>query len=175
MKKKYLELVVVSSLIVLFTNCATLKPKGASKTGKKLFETFYLGEQGTQYFIKPIGFSNDIEKLKLDFTLRENDAMATVNFSLIGNIPIDSVDSFVIENSKEKLIVRQSKLLYKEREKDFFESRFSAKVERDKLKGIFEDASWRIFIDKLVPFKTKKHTEKSLADLYNHVFILLKN
>ena len=58
-------------LIALFIiGCIGVKP-GSEPGGKKLFETFYAGEQGSQYFIKPLVLKNATkEKLTIDFSFR---------------------------------------------------------------------------------------------------------
>ena len=44
---------------------------GLKQSGSNLYTSFYVGEKGTQYFIKPLYFSNkESEKLNTDFTFR---------------------------------------------------------------------------------------------------------
>lgn len=74
-------------LIVLASNpsCYSIKP-GATQSGGKLYESFYLGEEGRQYFIKPLKFSGaDGGHLMIDFTFRRGGGSsppAIANFTL---------------------------------------------------------------------------------------------
>ncbi|MCC6726639.1 MAG: hypothetical protein IT258_19210, partial [Saprospiraceae bacterium] len=96
-------------LFIPLLSCFSLKPGGV-KSGKRLFETFYVGTDGTQYFIKPLEFTADNkEVLKLDVTFRQKDISedsATVNISFYGAENFKTADSLVIKNTTETLALK---------------------------------------------------------------------
>src|SRR5690606_7037547 len=77
---------VFCMLLLLLSSCFSVKP-GTSRSARNLYQNFFIGEEGSQYFIKPIAFENDEkEKLQLDITFRYKDEVkdsATVNFSIV--------------------------------------------------------------------------------------------
>jgi hypothetical protein len=73
---------------LIMQNCISVLPTSL-KTGKNYFETFYAGEEGTQYFIKPILFANEnsSEEFIFDLTFRYKNEVLD---SVILNISINS-------------------------------------------------------------------------------------
>jgi hypothetical protein len=99
--------------------CGGMKPGGAS-AGNKLYETFFVGEEGSQYFIKPLEFKNEKkEKVVMDFTLRYKDDIkdsALVNFTIISEDNIKSVDQILLENGVVSSKNQKINLLFVKRE-----------------------------------------------------------
>ncbi len=164
--------IIFSFFAVLLISCHSIKPKGANRSGKKLFENFYLGEKGTQYFIKPLEFENDSEVLFIDFTVREKEKMVSLNFSIVAVSLIKEITLFSIQNSSVKANLVNYKKLYSERKKELFESRFSAEVSIEELKELFNEANWEINVNQFAPFKASKPTQKSIIQLKDHIFSL---
>lgn len=162
-------LILLSSLY----SCSSIKPKGATKTGKKLFETFYLGEKGTQYFIKPIKFIDTNEELLMDFTVRENSETAYINYSIVENTQTKDISTVEITASNAKATLVNHKKLYSERKKEFIVSRFSSEVSKKELKAIFSSQNWSISINGLRSFKPTKRSEKVISNMNAHIFQLL--
>src|SRR5690554_5427078 len=62
--------ILVLTVLASIPSCYSIKP-GATQSGGKLYESFYLGEEGRQYFIKPLKFSgSDGRYIMIDFTFR---------------------------------------------------------------------------------------------------------
>lgn len=181
MKKNWL---IRSFCILLFavivTSCFTVRP-AAVKTNKKLFETFFLGDQGTQYFIKPLIFQDDFKNyLELDITFRYLDKIldsAIINFSIYSREHIKALDSITINNKGYSVVARDVNYLYSERSKQFFKSRFSTKVGLSDLIPLFSNNAWSITPNKTgySQFFAPKSTKTKIDRLNFNIFSIVKN
>ncbi|PKR81065.1 hypothetical protein CW751_05635 [Brumimicrobium salinarum] len=175
------HLIVFLIITFFISSCMSLKP-GSSKSGKKYYQTFYVGDKGNQYFIKPMEFEN--KKLKnelfMDFTIRYKDDInttTTLNYSAKIEDIIREVDSLVISNSIHSVKQTQNDLLFNAREDDKFESRFSTEIILKELKLIFNDPNWKVELyanSKKYSFTPKRKTSKKIITLYNNVFVLFE-
>ena len=173
---------IVLIFIISLSGCISIKP-AAEKSGKSLFETFYVGEEGTQYFIKPLTFTNysNEEKLNIDFTFRYKNEVkdsVTVNFSLLSSNIFKSIDSFSFSNTTNKIISKNIKLLFNEKKNKLFKSRFSTKISLIEFNKMFVSNEWKITIfspEFSSTYIADKKTKKRINKLRDNVFILLKN
>lgn len=173
--KSFLLLISLS----FFTACLSVKP-GGGKSGKKLYETFFVGEEGTQYFIKPLSFVDENkDELKLDVTFRykttvEGDAIVNVSF------PSDKVfktlDSLVINNNHSQTVaITDMEFLFAERSKNIYTCRFSSEVDLVEVKQLFEASSWELSLYKnnqQVQYMPAKHTAKNIEKINYEIFAL---
>jgi hypothetical protein len=174
-----LVLLILIPLIV-FSGCLSIKPS-TSKSGKNYFETFFVGEEGTQYFIKPILFKNEKsnEDLILDITFRYRNEIkdsAKVNFSIKSSIIYKTIDSLKFSNKDNNLISDQLVLLYNEKNKIGFTSRFSSKFNLSEIKEMFKDDSWEITIyhhNKTYIYTPHRKTIKAINSVRDRVFVLM--
>ncbi len=180
MKIRVLAKAIFAAGIVLsLTACMGVRP-AAQKAGKKLYETFYVGEEGTQYFIKSLTFDN-IRKgeIELDMTFRSNKQTADsaiLNISVFGDEVLKAADSLQITNSTSKLVVRELKYMFADRKKDEFHSRFSTKVSLDELALLFENENWNITLyhdNEKSEYIAKSNTKKKINRVNLEVFSLL--
>lgn len=172
---------ILYTLLLLLSGCLAVKPAGV-KSAANLFETFYVGEEGTQYFIKPLSFYNieNKEEIYIDFTFRFK---SEVKDSVMANMSIQSlnlfksIEGFSISNSASQLLTTDIHLLFNEKKGKFFISRFTTKFSLHDLNELFNDLTWSILItsnqlnNTYIP--TKK-TKKALKRLQDKVFVLLK-
>ena len=91
---KYLGVIIFVS--VALSSCFSVKPT-SQKSSKKLVETFYVGIEGTQYFIKPLTYQveDSKEELEIDCIFRYKTKLsdsdsASINFSTYTNEPLKS-------------------------------------------------------------------------------------
>lgn len=88
----------LTTLLVLLSlgGCIGIKIKG-TKGGNKYYETFYAGQNGMQYFIKPILYaSTDKEHLFIDYSFRHTQSQkdsVCVHFSIFSKQLIKKIDS----------------------------------------------------------------------------------
>jgi len=165
---------------LLLGGCMSVKP-GSTKSGKHYFETFYVGAEGTQYFIRPLLFENHEASnvLALDITFRYKDEIrdsAVINFSIKSLEIFKSVDSLKITNSLMDIKSDNIDLLFNEKFNKGFVSRFTTKVPLDKMKNIFDNDEWELIIyntTKSNTYEPHRKTQKAVNSLRENVFILM--
>ncbi|GAB5523615.1 MAG: hypothetical protein Roseis2KO_14870 [Roseivirga sp.] len=160
-------------------SCLPVKP-GATKSGGGLYETFFVGDEGTQYFIKPLEIKGEQKnEMSLDMTFRyKNDinTSVTVNFSVISDSNLRQIDSLLVVNSQYSLSLTNADYMYSEKVKTGYRSRFSAKAGLKDVKSAFADGNWLLYLYKgpdLLKFKGDKGLAKKIASLNSEVFDLV--
>lgn len=181
MKKiRLIRLFCLLLLTVAITSCFSVRP-AAVKTNKKLFETFFLGDQGTQYFIKPLSFKdNSNNYLEMDFTFRYLNKIldsATINFSIYNREHIKAIDSLSIRNNSSSVTINNIKYLFSERSKHFYKTRFSTKIGLSDLKLLFSNSDWKIshYADHEFNYIAPSSVSKKIDRLKFGVFDLIEN
>ena len=135
----------LSSLILLLALCCSacmaVKPS-ASKTKPKLYETFYRGQEGNQYFIKPLSFKdNNGAELSMDLTFRvnpkaEQQDSAYVNMTFFEVPDRFSNGSIELNNEMASLSFENPITLFKEEGKSGLNVRFSVQLPYDGLREL---------------------------------------
>lgn len=167
---------VVAVVIILFLGSCSVSRQSAGG----LYETFYVGEEGTQYFIKPLAFESGGSDLQIDFTLRYLDEIignAKMNFTVTANDKIKSIDSLRIENHAFSISSQQIKLLFNEKSKKGNISRFSSEIPLASLSSLMESGNWIVWLhekDKVTMFNAQAKTLKSIQKLQANIFDLFK-
>lgn len=166
------------SILFIIPSCMGVKP-GATKSGGKSYETFFVGEEGTQYFIKPLKLSTDSnEYLELDITFRyknEVKGLSTLNISFITNEKLNSIDSLEINNGDTSIFVKKISHLFTERDKNMYSCRFSSEVDLIDLKTLFEKSDWKVspYRNGLsTNYMATKSTTKAITTLNYDIFDL---
>jgi hypothetical protein len=164
----------------MFSGCLSIKPS-TTKSGKKYFETFYVGEEGTQYFIKPILFKDEKsnEDLVLDITFRYRNEIkdsAIVNFSIKSPMIYKTIDSLKLSNKNIAIKSNKLELLFNEKNKTGFTSRYSTKFSLNEMKEMFTNDAWEVNIynqNKITTLKPHRTTFKAINTVRDKVFILM--
>lgn len=178
--KNSVLLILSVALVMGLNSCTSMKP-GAVKGGKNLFETFYVGEGGTQYFIKPLDFiaDNSEDLMSIDFTFRylnEVRDSALVNFSIEGQTVLKKIDLIRFTNSSVKIQSASPTLLFNERRKKSFVSRFFLKIPLEEIKQLYSSDDWSIITETestQTIFTPVKKTRKAIPTLNDNIFILM--
>lgn len=172
---------MVSSILLLIIACGCFSVKPSStKSGKKYFETFYVGDEGTQYFIKPISFKSEKsnEDAVLDFTFRYKSEIkdsAIVNFSIKSALIYKSIDSLKISNKNMEVKSDKIKLIFNEKKSSFI-SRFSTKLSVKEVKDLFNNNEWVLVLysrSQTEKFSPHRKATKAISVLSDKVFILM--
>ena len=151
------------------------------QSSKKLYQTFYSGEEGVQYFLKPLQLISDNKKEKIfvDFTFRHKDSLnvnVITNYSIHTIKLIKKVDSLVIRSGNNIVHCMDNELLFAERKSSFFKSRFTTKIILSDLSKLMKDSSWRFEVysngNNWVFYPSKKSKKKIQALAYN-VFVIV--
>lgn len=167
-------------LLLMFCGCLSIKPS-TTKSGKNYFETFFVGDEGTQYFIKPILFIDEKsnENLILDITLRYRNEIkdsAIVNFSVKSSIIYKTIDSLKLSNKDIKIESDQLVLLFHEKSKTGFTSRYSTRFSLKEIKEMFNNDAWEMIIynqNKITKYKPHRKTIKAINKIRDRVFVLM--
>lgn len=169
------------SFIVSTFGCLSIKPS-TSKSDSKNFETFFVGEEGTQYFIKPVLFKNQTtgEQISIDFTFRIKDKIrdsAIVNFSIQSSSIFRSLTSIKISNTHIFATSKNIRLLYNEKNADGFRSRFSTNLNLNSLSTLFADNNWEVQLsngNQTTMFAPNKKTLKTIVNIRENIFQLFE-
>lgn len=180
MKKININIGVIAVLLVCITSCASIKP-GSVKSGHNIYETFFTGETGTQYFLKPLTFCNNSNKeLKIDFTFIykiEITDSAIVNISYLSNQLLKNIDSIKIENEETTVLNREAKYMFSERSKKIYNCRYTSKISLSDVVKLFEKNNWKISLyqnGESIEFTTPKTTLKKINKLNYQIFAIVK-
>ena len=151
-----------------------------SVANSKLFESFYIGNGKTNYFIKSLKFKgSEKSKLFMDFTLnmvKENDNAVTINFSIINKEETITVDSMFINSYNELVILNRLYLLFLEKNKNRVLSRYTSKIDLQEAFNLFKNNKWNVTIYsnglKYI-FKNTHKTMRKIEYINEHLFIIL--
>ncbi len=176
----HFKLLSLILLLFMFSSCLSIKPS-ATKSGKNYFETFYVGEEGTQYFIKPVLFKNEKsnEDLVLDISFRYKNQIkdsAIVNFSLKSASIYKTIDSLKLSNKDIEMKSAKVVLLFNEKNKTGFTSRYSTKFSLKEIKEMFNNDAWEMTIynqNKITKYEPKRKAISAINAVRNKVFVLM--
>jgi len=168
------------SLCFLFFFCGLAQTKNSKGKVSKYYESFFVGEEGTQYFLKPMEFTSNRESLWIDFSFRYKDKIkgeAIVNFSINSEDIFKSLSSITFTNEIDKYTYTSINLLFNEKNGDGnFTSRFSVNIPLEDLNTLFKGINWTIspaFEKGISTFKPSRKTIKILELFKNDLFVLL--
>ena len=154
-----------------------------SQSGRsgKLYQSFYVGEDGVQYFIKPLKWKNDANSsFEADFTFRYKEGTsndASVKMTLVEGIKlVKSVKKITISSSTGSVSLDSLSTLFLEKAGDNYVKRVSAHCSFEDLRSMFESDEWKIEVEghgKAVFEDTPSKTQKKIARLNTDVFALI--
>ena len=167
-------------LLLMFSGCLSIKPS-TTKSGKNYFETFYVGEEGIQYFIKPILFKDEKSKedLILDITFRYKNEIkdsAIVNFSIKSTIIYKTIDSLKLSNKDIEIKSENIVLLFNEKNKTGFTSRHSTKFGLKEIKELFNNDAWEVTVynqNKTAKYEPHRKAVRAINAFREKVFVLM--
>lgn len=167
------------SVFLVFAQCSGLKPGSSGRASKGLYTNFFVGEEGTQYFIKPLGFeSENGGEAKLDFTFRYLDTIqgeARINSSLFTTDLIKNIDSVRFENEEIDAVSKSAELMFVERRRKLIESRHEVYLPLAQVKTLFDHPDWAItfyYSGKSQTFASTKKSNKNIRALEHDIFSL---
>lgn len=174
----------VKAMIILFIGfaiqgCFSIKPATERSAGG-LFETFYAGDKGTQYFIKPLSFRNRDKgkELNIDFTFRYKDTAndsVIINYSVLGEDIYRSMDSLKINSNNAQVVLENTDHMFSRKKRKDFESRFTTKEMLSNIKNLFDHDDWELILykqDISINFETPRRTKRKIRELENNLFVL---
>jgi hypothetical protein len=155
---------------------------GSRKGASSLYESFYAGEEGMQYFIKPLEFKdNNKNKLLVDFTFRykkEIKDSVIVNISVISENLIREFNALKITTKDNIVSADTLNFFLSQIHNEDITSRFTTNIFLGDIVDIFESSDWVINIDtnyiKSEFYPTNK-TKKIIKRLNQNLFILFRH
>jgi hypothetical protein len=161
-------LIVIASLL---PSCFSIKP-GVTKTGKNLWEEFYVSQGVSQYFIKPLLFKNEAGHFLVDFTFRNTSDSVTVNFTIKGvNLPSQRETIFFC-SSVDTIHIGKAQTIFRSAGKNGIDSRESSKIEFSEFIRLIKCDHWNIKTSDVI-FQPISKTEKYLYKLRNNLISIL--
>lgn len=180
MRTKYLLLFVFTAL---FISCSSVK-QSTSKPTSKHFETFFIGNGTTQYFIRPLTFERKVDKqrLEIDFTFRSNPSVSkeekvNINFSIYKNTTDRNEKFFILGKDETDSIKKEVTILFSEKTKKGYLHRYNTTVLLKDLQEIFKQSNWELILEN--EDKTKdtyvlsKKSKKQFERLKHELFAIL--
>jgi hypothetical protein len=163
---------------ISLASCISVKPN-ATKSAKKWYQSFFIGDQGTQYFIKPLQLEGDSnEYLNLDLTFKLNKIImdsAGMNVSFFSNNLFKNLDSLRVVNSNYAYTLLNFNYMFAERNKRQFNCRFSTKIPLEALAKLYKQNNWTFIAyanDHAKKYVATKKTRKKIALLNQEIFEL---
>ncbi len=180
MHLKFKKISAFSSILVLslvVSSCFSIK-QNFNKGAKEHYEAFYVGDEGTQYFIKPLKFKKQNgEELLLDVTLRKKNKVTsspTLNMSIMSDSYIKKINQIEFINDDITISSEQIKLLYNELDGNEYVSRFTNTVSPDNISELFSQKNWKIKIylnDAKIIYKATNKTSRIIGKLNHKLFL----
>lgn len=178
--KKILITGLFTIILLVFNSCFSVKPQ-STKSGRNLYETFYVGEEGSQYFIKPLKFDDLSNKTHLfvDFTFRYKDQVkdsATVNFSIFSEAAVRELKSVIFLNKEIEEETNKVNLIFFQKKKEFVESRYTVRLPLKRIIRLFAENDFKIKVinaTKEYQFEASSGTKKDLGKIKDNVFNLM--
>lgn len=161
---------------LLFASCATV---GTGSVRKKYISQF-VGDEGIQYFIKPITFKADNNNtLVADFTFRHgeenlNDTVM-LNYTVRTDSKMTKLKDFCICFDNKEIAATSTTTLYKEKDKDFV-TRYSSVFQYKQLREAYKNQTFSlktITTDGEVEYKPTTKSSKLIQGLDESIFQLL--
>lgn len=133
------------SMVFILISCG-FNPGGKVNSGRsksKLYQSFFVGEEGTQYFIDRILFENRKSEnyLFADFTFRHSNtkrSSVTFNFSLNSKVYVSQMDSLALLADESVFMAENIKIMFTEKQDGRFVSRFTSSISLDHLKQLMK-------------------------------------
>lgn len=174
---RYMTFFAFALSAIFVASCGGIKP-GSGSSAKGLYTAFYVGEEGTQYFIKPLAFEGDRSRAEADFTFRlgsDSPADARIVISVLGDEVIRKADSVTFANRDLHFSSDSVRLLFNERLRKGVESRHEVFVPVPYLTGLFNQTDWEMVLHhggKQTAFHPEKKTRKRIESLRHDIFSL---
>jgi len=165
---------ILIAAISLFSGCMGIK-SGATKSGASLYDTFFAGDAGTQYFINPLSFvGSNNDDLLIDFTFRYKDQVkdsVICNFSITSNEKLKKIDSAMLTGKDTNVKCENIALLFNDKKGDQFISRFSSRLLFADFNKLFNTTNFNVKVDNTV-YEHSSKTQKSIETLRKKLFVL---
>ena len=179
MSHNYSKIILFLLFFASLEACMILSPS-SEKSATKLYESFYVGDDGTQYFIKPLVLKGNNGVLALDLTFRYKDEVkdsATAKFTLKSESLIKRISLINWKTDQLNYQTKKVDLLFNEKKKKYFKNRFEMKIPVSTLDSIFNNTKWDISLNTDngdFSFFTEKRIQKRIKNLQDYLFVIFE-
>jgi len=173
------RLIIILLTSISINSCFTFSPTSTGPPGG-LFETFYAGDEGTQYFIKPLSFKHkdNNKELNIDFTFRYKDTTkdsVIINHSILSENIYKNLDSLKINSNNDNIILENIEHMFSQKKRKVFNSRFTTKEALPNIINLFNHNDWEIIVynnGESIYFETPRRTRRKISNLEDDLFVL---
>jgi hypothetical protein len=166
MKKEFLLFLILFTASLL---CA--------QRTQKLYEKYYVGEQGSQYFIKPFIMENDsAERALIDLTFCYRDVVkdsATINIAFILEDGSKQIDSLTFSSVDEASIVRNVKFRFAEKNSKKMHYCYTCTSSLSDVKNLFSQTKWKLTVyrvDGVLKYEPTRKSRKKIRKVRSVLF-----
>lgn len=170
-------------LMLFILGLASCQNSGVNKYARgseKLFETFFSGDDGIQYFIKPFELAENEEmKMNCDITFRYKKELkdsALFNVSILAPYNIKDLDAVKMSNGHAEMHSGHSELLFNELTNKGYISRHSVKFALAEVREMFRHPKWKVEVDSKHGkeiLHSKAKSDKKIQQLNAGLFVLM--
>ena len=163
------------AILIGFGACTGIKPAASGGKAGKLYESFYRPDGATQYYIKPLTFSDDAHTAEVDFVYRSNfsaDSLVTCNFSVtypaIGAKLMSA--SFSTEDTYPLLALKK---IYDERKGEELYVRYTSKMKYGAFREVIVHSQRQLSLKterKTLELSASSKTQKRLGAVQQQLF-----
>ncbi len=174
MGKKFQTAVFMS---LILASCFSIKPQ-VSKTGKNLWEDFFVSPGVMQYFIKPLEFKNKEGNIDIDFTFRNDSDSVTVNYSIYSDQVYTKPEMVIISNELITINIFSPKTLISEMIQKKYKLRQTGKISLAEFKTLIKNNFWTVNLqngNKKDQYFASQKTKEKIKSIDEHLMIMLDN
>ncbi len=164
-------------ILFSFASCFSIKPE-VTKAGKNLWEEFYVSPGVAQYFIKPLSFNSNENRLEIDFTFRTISDSVTVNYSIFSDEFFSTPVKIAISNSLITITIDSTINLISEKVQKKFKIRQSGKISLNDFKALAKNGLWTVALhqgNNRHQFFPAKKTIKKAETIEQNIMPMLRN
>lgn len=183
MQKRVIFIILCCTLPVL-QGCFSVRPS-ATRSAGSAYESFFVGAEGMQYFIKPVVFkaNNSGNEMHIDFTFRYKDAImeedsVIVNFSIFSNEIVNDLQLLSFHSAEPKTPASSAERLFAEKRKNQFVSRFTARLSLSDMIMVFSDDEPILKThhsnNSFQKYEPTRKTRRVIKRLQNNLFVVLQ-
>ncbi len=174
--------VIFCCTLLALQACLSVKP-AATRSASSPYESFFVGAEGVQYFIKPLVFKSisSNSEIHADFTFRYRDSIqqedsVTVNYSIYSAEIVNDLSYLAFNSGEKKTSTTQTERLFAEKRNKQFVSRFTSRISLSEMILALSNDEVVLFThhrnDSMQEYKPTRKTRRVLQRIKNNLFVV---
>lgn len=171
------KIILLLSLVLITITSCSLKKISNTISSTRVYENFYIGDSGNQWYIYPLKFSNKTTHFLVDYTVKDNAKdTVVVKYSIITKQQLGKPKSIVFNlANNEKYNLDLGKKIFVETQGDILHLRYASTMTYPDFLNFFNTIK-SISIDGLdEPVVPTKATKKKIAEVNRQVITIIEN